>query len=64
MVSRWYDAGLIDVSWGLKDETTAKVTGLLRRRQIELQAAEADLRDLLREESEADAEVKKIASRQ
>ncbi|HMF40285.1 MAG TPA: tetratricopeptide repeat protein [Polyangia bacterium] len=44
------DVGIIDVSWGLKDQKTQAVTRLTNQKSLELKAVEEDFRKVLEEE--------------
>jgi TolA-binding protein len=44
------DVGLIDVSWGLKDQRTGNLSKLINQQKLELQSIEDDFRSLLEEE--------------
>ena len=44
------DVGIIDVSWGLKDQKTSAVTRLTNQKNMELRAAEEDFRRVLEED--------------
>ncbi len=44
------DVGLIDVSWGLKDQKTSNLTQLITQQKQELKAIEDDFRSLLQED--------------
>jgi tetratricopeptide (TPR) repeat protein/bacterioferritin (cytochrome b1) len=46
------DVGLIDVSWGLKDTRTKKLSELINQQKLELKALDDDFRSLLEEEAE------------
>lgn len=43
------DVGLVDVSWGLKDHTTKKLSQAVNQQKLELKAVEDDFRSLLEE---------------
>jgi tetratricopeptide (TPR) repeat protein len=44
------DVGIIDVSWGLKDQKTSAVTRLTNQKSLELKALDEDFRKVLEEE--------------
>ncbi len=44
------DVGVIDVSWGLKDQKTTAVTKLTNQKNLELKAAEEDFRRILEDD--------------
>jgi hypothetical protein len=44
------DVGIIDVSWGLKDQKTSAVTRLTNQKNLELKALDEDFRRVLEEE--------------
>jgi tetratricopeptide (TPR) repeat protein len=44
------DVGIIDVSWGLKDQKTSAVTRLTNQKNLELKALDEDFRKVLEEE--------------
>src|SRR5207248_11786542 len=44
------DVGIIDVSWGLKDQKTQAVTRLTNQKSLELKAVEEDFRKVLEDE--------------
>jgi len=44
------DVGIIDVSWGLKDQKTQAVTRLTNQKSLELKALDEDLRKVLEED--------------
>jgi len=44
------DVGIIDVSWGLKDQKTGAVTKLTNQKNLELKALDEDFRKVLEEE--------------
>jgi hypothetical protein len=44
------DVGLVDVSWGLKDQKSGTLTKLINQQKLELKSVEDDFRSLLEEE--------------
>jgi tetratricopeptide (TPR) repeat protein len=44
------DVGLVDVSWGLKDQKSTTLTKLINQQKLELKSVEDDFRSLLEEE--------------
>ena len=44
------DVGIIDVSWGLKDQKTSAVTRLTNQKNLELKALDEDFRKVLEED--------------
>ena len=44
------DVGIIDVSWGLKDQKTSVVTKLTNQKNLELKALDEDFRRVLEED--------------
>ena len=44
------DVGIIDVSWGLKDQKTSAVTKLTSQKNLELKAIEEDFRKVLEDD--------------
>ncbi len=44
------DVGLVDVSWGLKDQKTTTLSKLINQQKLELKSVEDDFRSLLEEE--------------
>jgi TolA-binding protein len=44
------DVGLVDVSWGIKDQKTTNLSKLINQQKLELQSVEDDFRSLLEEE--------------
>ena len=44
------DVGIIDVSWGLKDQKTQAVTRLTNQKSLELKALDEDFRKVLEED--------------
>lgn len=53
------DVGLIDVSWGLKDQSSGNLSKFTNQQKLELKALDDDFRALLKETEDDDEEKKK-----
>jgi hypothetical protein len=46
------DVGLVDVSWGLKDQKSTNLSKLINQQKLELKGVEDDFKSLLEEEKQ------------